>query len=81
MIEEDYESEDNSPPASLSGMVRQNAQMERNPTSIGEQNIAMGLSPWAHMASSTDNQAYRQAMVQSPKPVKAPDPRLKDAEF
>lgn len=81
MIEEEYEQEDNSQPASLSGLVRQNAQMENNPTSIGEQNIAMGLSPWAHMASSTDNQAYRQAMVQAQKPVKAPDPRLKDAEF
>ena len=78
--EEQQEGED-TPPVGLGGMVRQNAQMERGPTSIGEQNIAMGLSPWAHTSSSPDNQMYRQGMAAAARPVKAADPRLKDAEF
>ena len=82
-MEDDYqqEEEENAPSGGMSGMVRQNARMDESQMSVGERNLSMGMSPWAHVGTSRDNQMYRQAMVQASKPQKAPDPRLKDAEF
>lgn len=87
MIDEYGQVEDPEPQdESMSGMVREQSMM---PTgfeyaSKPQQNVAMGFSPWAHIGKNSQTQAYNSAIRQQGQMAsrqKAPDPRVKDAQF
>ena len=71
----------------MAGLVRQQAVM---PTGFedqteAQQNVAMGFSPWAHIGKNSQTEQLRTArrsmMTAQRTPQKAPDPRMRDAQF
>jgi hypothetical protein len=72
----------------MAGLVRQQSSMPTGFDGMTEaqQNVAMGFSPWAHVGKNSQTaqlQAARQRMsvVRPQAQQKAPDPRMKDAQF
>lgn len=92
MIDEDYQQEPEGQQEpdygqSMAGMVRQQSMAPTGFDQMTEaqQNVAMGFSPWAHIGKNSQTAQLRQArarMSMMPQQEqKAPDPRIKDAQF
>jgi hypothetical protein len=72
------------PDSSFSGMggaVRQNASMDQSGPrqTRAQQNVAMGMSPWAHIGNNPYRKQYDATMAAGAK--QKSDPKFKDAEF
>jgi hypothetical protein len=81
--EEEQQDED----GGMANMVRQQSMM---PTGFdpsmteSQRSVAMGFSPWAHVGRNSETAAYNKALSQQSgisARAKAPDPRMRDAQF
>lgn len=87
-MDEEYQQEGQEPQedyGSMAGLVRQQSMMPTGFDQMTEaqQNVAMGFSPWAHIGKNTETQqlAKARSMMARAEPQKAPDPRIRDAQF
>jgi hypothetical protein len=92
MIDEEYQQEpsDQQEPDYGSDMASMVRQQSMAPTGFdqmteAQQNVSMGFSPWAHVGKNSQTQQLRQARsrvsMMPQQEQKAPDPRMKDAQF